>query len=361
MEEKNKFDTSDNLDDFDKMLFDYYDKQNDDIPFSTQLTIENALKNRRSEKSNYFSLLKKVAVFIACIGIVTATTVYAKDIVSFISNIFTNSNPGIDKAVENGYVQNVDMDFIVCNDVGVKVDYLLMDDHNLDISFVYKYFGEEGSIDSLIISNCSIKDENNNMLLWYSENPIPSDEDIILFDANIKFNSIEKNSDNNTIRTSLLLTSENFPTSHELTISISSIKLKNDKQSINIYGNWNFSISLDNKFVTRTNSEYYISNTSPYVNSVKTTLSNTSLTLELNLNVLLNEMNFLKLTNITLHDNNKINYSYTNLNIKNTSLVEPYSSIITLTYPISSYDNINFLFLHIQLTPEKSIDIELSK
>ena len=44
----------------------------------------------------------------------------------------------MDTAVENGYVQNVDMDFIEDNNLGVKVDYVLMDDHNLNISFVYK-------------------------------------------------------------------------------------------------------------------------------------------------------------------------------------------------------------------------------
>ena len=30
---------------------------------------------------------------------------------NFITSIFTNSTPGIDKAVDNGYVQNVDMDY----------------------------------------------------------------------------------------------------------------------------------------------------------------------------------------------------------------------------------------------------------
>ena len=226
MEQKNKFDTFDKPDDFDKMLFDYYDNKNEEVPLSTQNTIENAFKDKHKEKSTTIILLKRVAIFILCIGIVTATTVYAKDIINFITNIFINSTPGIDKAVDNGYVQNVDMDFITYNNIGVKVDYVLMDNNNLDISFVYKYYDDNIEIDNISFNTLSIKDENNNMLFWLSENAIPNNDGIVLLDTNAKFNNIEKNIENKTIRSSLLLTSENFPNSQILTISISSIAIK---------------------------------------------------------------------------------------------------------------------------------------
>ena len=94
---------------------------------------------------------------------------------------------------------------------------------------------------------------------------------------------------------------------------------------------------------------------------MKTSLSNTSLIIELNFNVLLDEMNFIRPTNITLYDNNNVNYNYTNLNIKNISTVEPYSSVMTITYPITSYDNLDSLCLHINLSSENSIDVKLLK
>lgn len=361
MEEKNKFDTSDNLDDFDKMLFDYYDKQNDDIPFSTQLTIENALKNRRSEKSNYFSLLKKVAVFIACIGIVTATTVYAKDIVSFISNIFTNSNPGIDKAVENGYVQNVDMDFIVCNDVGVKVDYLLMDDHNLDISFVYKYFGEDINPDNIIFNDLSIVDESNNLIFCFSEKQVSYQKDFNIIKTNAKFTESQNLINTQSIRSSLLLSSENFPKSKILTFFISNISITLDNTKNNIIGNWDFSINIENKFAQRNTYTYNTISSSNFINSIETSLGNTSLIINLNLNFWLDELNFLRPSNIRLYDNNNINYVYTNLDIKNLSNNEPYNSVMSITYPITVYDKIDTLYLHINLDSEHSIDIKLLK
>ena len=253
------------------------------------------------------------------------------------------------------------MDFITYNNIGVKVDYVLMDNNNLDISFVYKYYDDNIEIDNISFNTLSIKDENNNMLFWLSENAIPNNDGIVLLDTNAKFNNIEKNIENKTIRSSLLLTSENFPNSQILTISISSIAIKINNQSTYVDGNWNFSINLDNKFVTRNSSEYHSNSTSPYVDSVKTSLSNTSLIIELNFNVLLDEMNFIRPTNITLYDNNNVNYNYTNLNIKNISTVKPYSSVMTITYPITSYDNIDSLCLHINLSSENCIDVKLLK
>lgn len=359
MEEKNKFDTFDDLDDFDKMLFDYYDKQCDDVPLSTQLTIENALKNRSSEKSASF--LKKVAIFIVCLGVVTATTVYAKDIVDFFTNVFTNSNPGIDKAVENGYVQNVDMDFIVCNDVGVKVDYLLMDDHNLDISFVYKYFGETIKADNITFNDLSIIDESNNLIFCFSENQVSYKKDFNIIKTNAKFTESQNLINTQSIRSSLLLSSENFPRSKILTFLISNISLTLDNTKNNIIGNWNFSINIENKFAQRNTITYNTISSSKFINSIETTLGNTSLIINLNLNFLLDELNFLRPSNIILCDNNNINYVYTNLDIKNLSNNEPYNSIMTITYPITFYDKIDYLYLHVNLDSEHSIDIELLK
>lgn len=325
MEEKNKFDASDNLDDFDKMLFDYYDKQNDDIPFSTQLTIENALKNRRSEKSNYFSLLKKVAVFIACIGIVTATTVYAKDIVSFISNIFTNSNPGIDKAVENGYVQNVDMDFIVCNDVGVKVDYLLMDDHNLDISFVYKYFGED-SVDNITFNNLTIKDLENNILCLLPQNDSTSTNTFLK--TSITTSSKPIFIDNFTQKESILVTTTNSLNTAVIRIEITQIALTHSGITEYINGNWHLSINNNNKTVLNTFPEYSCTS-SPYIENLKTELTETSLLIDLQLNTSFNETTLYSHNAITLKD--KDNNVYIPAQMRS----QKNANKITLLYPIS--------------------------
>lgn len=357
MEQKNKFDKPD---DFDKMLFDYYDSKNEDIPLSTQKAIENAFKEKHKEKSTTITMLKRVAIFILSLGIITATTVYAKDIANFIKNIFTNSNPGIDKAVDSGYVQNVDMDFITYNDVGVKVDYLLMDNKNLDISFVYKYYDETSSFDSLTFSNLTIKDEQNNSLCVVSEN----DSDINNIDilgTSIKSVNEPELVDNTTVRESLLVSSEGFPNSQILYIEITQMTLVVNNEIKNIDGNWIFSINLNNNLVSRISNKYN-STTNPYIDNINASVNNTSLDLELQLNTQLETSVVLKRGNIVLTDENGSTYKYTKISAgNNIDSSKNYVSIITLSYPITTYDNINKLFLHIDLDFDKTLDIELSK
>jgi len=360
MEQKNKFDTFDKPDEFDKMLFDYYDKNNEKIPLSTQNAIENAFKDKHKEKSTTIIMLKRVAVFILCIGIVTATTVYAKDIINFITSIFTNSTPGIDKAVDNGYVQNVDMDFITYNDVGVKVDYLLMDDKNLDISFVYKYYDESAPIDSITFSNLTIKDEQNNLLCFMSDNSSDLTGINNIIGASVKSVTKPIFIDNTTVRESILASSEKFPNSQELYIEITNMALTMNNEIKYIDGNWSFSINIDDKLVTR-NSYEFSSTDNPYIDNIKTSITATSLSIELQLNTLFDEATLYTRNAITLKDENNNTYRPTKMLSKNINTSEPYSSTITLLYPISAYDNINKLYLHINLDSDKKIDLELSK
>lgn len=357
MEQQNKFQTFDKLDDFDKKLFNYYNNKPDEIPLSTQNTIENALEVTHNHKSATITILKRVAVFILCIGIITTTTVYAKDIINFITSIFTNSTPGIDKAVDNGYAQNVEMDFIRYNEIGVKVDYVLMDEKSLDISFIYKYFKETATLKSIKISELTIKDEQNNIICFISENTI-SNSNII--GTNIFSSSNQQFIDNCSIRDSLLVTSQNFPSAKALYIEISKITLTLDKEITYIYGNWNFSISLEDKSVTRSSYNYSSIDTI-YINKIDTFLNPTSLSIDLKLNVAFDELTLYTRNAITLKDEKNNTYRPIEMLSKNNNSSETPGSNITLLYPISIYDNINNLYLHIKLDTDKDIDVTFTK
>lgn len=351
----NKFDTFDELDDFDKMLFDYYKTQDENIPLSTQNAIKNAFNDKHKSNSTTFVMLKKVAVFILALGIITTTTVYAKDIVNFIANIFTDNNRGIDTAIDNGYVQNVDMDYVVCNDIGVKVDYLVMDDKNLNISFVYKYFGEEAEIESINFSDLIIEDENKNVLCALSE-----DDSYVtglnVFGTTAKLNYGQEFIDDTTIREQLLVTSKSFPSSKILSIEINQIISVINGITNYIDGNWSFSINLDNNIATR-NTYEYSSTESLYVDTISTSLTDTALSIELKLNVLFDESILYTRNAIILKDENNNVYRQIKMFSQN---YDSYSTI-TLLYSISAYDNIDKLYLNIKLDLEKYIHLELTK
>ena len=80
-----------NFDEIDKILFKAFENS-PDVPDSTKHTIHNAFKlPRKQKKKNYvYSTLQKVAIFIVTFTILTTSVVFAKDIINFITNIFTN-------------------------------------------------------------------------------------------------------------------------------------------------------------------------------------------------------------------------------------------------------------------------------
>ena len=112
----------------DKILFDCFEEDKN-VPNYINETIHNTLKNKKKQEY-YNKFLRKVATIIITIGIVSTSVVFADDIINFITSLFINSTEAIDIAVENGYVQNIDMEYVYDNDIGIKVDNLILDDTN---------------------------------------------------------------------------------------------------------------------------------------------------------------------------------------------------------------------------------------
>lgn len=94
--------------------------------------------------------------------LITTGLVFAKDISEFVTKFFTNSNKAIDAAVENGYIQTEEMDFVYDKDIGVKLDSLVLDDLNLNISFNFETKKE--NIKSIRFENFNITNDNNKVV-----------------------------------------------------------------------------------------------------------------------------------------------------------------------------------------------------
>ena len=87
---------------------------------------------------NKHSIFKSIAV--ACCMLLSITgVVFAKDIGNFINNLFGyNASDGVQTAVENGYVKEVEPAYIESDGIEFSVDSFLIDDYNLDINFKMK-------------------------------------------------------------------------------------------------------------------------------------------------------------------------------------------------------------------------------
>ena len=104
---------------------------------------------------NKHSIFKSIAV--ACCMLLSITgVVFAKDIGSFINNLFGyNASDGVQTAVENGYVKEVESAYIESDGIEVSVDSFLIDDYNLDINFKMKL---SDKYDSKIMQGANLQD-----------------------------------------------------------------------------------------------------------------------------------------------------------------------------------------------------------
>lgn len=350
-----------NHDNFDKKIFDYYEK-NKDISPNVQNHIEQVIKNTSFNKkisytqSKSIRLIQKVAIFIISISIITVSTVFAKDIKSFINKMFTNSNTAIDKAVQNNYVEDLNMDFITSNDIGIKVDYFTMDSYNLDISFVYKcYNNKYNDIKSIQFKDLKIMDDRNNILFYNSDIPYNGSANVI--NSSAEFNNVEK-IDDNTFRTSLLVSYDKQNKLNSIIIDISSVILNCGKKDVEIKGKWKIDIKPDTKFTEHEIKKYLCKTDSKLVKSINTSLTPTNLSIELKLNTKFDDKVLFEHNSIQLKDSSGHRYNDNNMEAGITSNS---SSFMIINYPLTIYDNIPELYLDIKLTKNDKINLTLSK
>lgn len=325
---KNKYDEIDN------MLFEYFN-ENKEIPKDT----ENLLKNIKYKKKRNYSMIRKVAIILISFSILTTGLVFANDIINWVYNIFNpiSTSSGIIKLAESGYLYNTQMDYISSNNIKVKIDYVLMDDCNLDIVFNIKA-NENLQNDSIIsLPDLLITDENNNIL--YSFDNITYEE--FCRDQSLpKDNLFDKNYTNNGFSIELLehtdedfkfickMYSTHYPKSEKLSVKFKTINItdsSNPDYNKNLTGNFEINLDLPEEFYNRETIIYKIQDDSNIDNRIliqeaMATKSEFNVSLKLNgekindidsmFDSLLNNSNDI---NLTLVNENSVSYSPTTL------------------------------------------------
>ena len=318
-----------------KELFEFFEekRKNEDIPISTKNRINNAFKyqNKKKIKIN----IPQIAVWIFSIIILSTGIVFAKD---------------IDTAVENGYVQNVEMKYVEDNNIGIKVDKILIDDTNLDISFIYNYKKEE-KIKYIELYEYVLKDENNNIIYEFNKNKT-NKEDISIVNQMMKDNDI-KMIDINMFEESILYTSNQFPKFKEIVIEISKIKVTTENGEFINEGNWDINIKLNEEF-TIENDKYYSIAPNKYLKNAVAELTETSLKINLTFNDIIDKNIIKEVESIVLKDIVEKEYRYKRFSCKDKT--------VYLEYDLSKYEkNIERLELNIKINKDNIIKINLYK
>ena len=318
------------LDEIDKLLYLHF-RNNNMVPYSVTKTIKTTDLNKTKQTYN-FSIKKLISIIIAFLtisgGIVFASV--------FISNMFIY-NRGIEKAVENNYIQNINMDYTYVDNLSFKVDYFVMDDINLNIVFEFKSESDNILKDyqGVSFNNLKIYDDLGNQILYDTE----GDEfynNIALIHSSWQI--IEK--DDYHIRQILKAQSQNFPNSNTIFVEFDGITLytvENGLATTKEYtGNWILKFDISEQLHDR-KVQYFLSDNKDF-EEIK--LSNTGLVIKLKSNT------YPK--NISLYDdkNNKYNIILTTQN--RSSVLKKYiSDEWIMFFDASIYNDIEYFKINI--------------
>lgn len=211
-----------------------------DITSKVSLIDKNNDNNSEKNKSKlWFS--RKVATIFACF-IIVSSVAFAGDWENFFAKLFYNMDSKMSLAIEDGYIQNIDMDYVECNGVKIKVDYLLFDEQEIYIS---NNINMQEDFDEVYLKNFILKDDMDN----------------IIFDSTNNFNNVSVESKNKNLsqNTSEILNrfykyNSKFENMNNISMEIFSIAARNKEGVKEINGTWKINLNVDDMYK---NSEQY--------------------------------------------------------------------------------------------------------
>ena len=283
--------------------------------------------------------LSKIAVVFFAVTLVS-TGAFGKDFSSWISKIFSNTDPSTQIAIEHGYIQNVEGEYIEHQGIGIKVNSIVIDDNKMNIVFDIK-----GNIDGeILIKEMSLYDygTNNN---YNIENL-----DYLNISSETTFYSLNKH------QHSLLLTFSNinqsFKNTKNLKIILNKISIINkDNNYLNIEHVWEFeNIQVNNNIfkLGENNSNKFIIKDNQYLEYYKIHTTTTCLNIELKLKEIFDKYKLLNKENIYIKvGGEELYYGKDFCKINQNSIL--------MNIPITIYDNISEFSIILELENKKVI------
>ena len=268
-----------------------------EVPYYVKNTIRQTLQ-QENEKSNNskkkIKIIKSLATACTCCVLITGV-VFAKDIVNIVKDFFL-INEGMDNAIENGYIDNPNMEYINSNGTEIKINSILMDDYNLSMEIGIKgNFVKENNVD-ITFPDMIITDENKN---------IPYCEDKDTFeeycnDNNLGYKWAEDNeyyisSGSNSYIKSIngdtlnlvynFFADDQYPKSIKLFFNLNKVLYFEGEKEVMIEGNWNIEYGVPEKFYNREEIIYNVKNCSnDKIKSIQVVLLETTTKMQLTTN-----------------------------------------------------------------------------
>ena len=198
--------------------------------------------------------MTKIIVVVIFIGVILSGTVYAG--VVLIKHFFgMNSSDGVDTAINEGYLEKVNTEYIEADGIEINVDTMLMDDYNFDMNFNImldekydiKYFN------AVEFKDLKIVDETGKIVFETHQKQGLTKEE--LGDTYMgAYSMLPTKVSDNQIKLSLTATGnpELFPRSKKLFIDFTEIEASYSITNRKIYtGKWHFEVDVPEEFYNR--------------------------------------------------------------------------------------------------------------
>lgn len=249
-------------------------------PIEFEQAIKTAFESER--KYSIRNKITKIIITIITFAITTVGIVFAKDISNYIKNIFNKETigRGVIKMAENGYIQNIDMDFIKNNGTSIKINNILMDDYNLDVVFEVQMKENIKEMNNIEIEDLIISDENNKLIYCNYNRKDLYEEYCKKYNIEFSNKNMSNNLTNGGYQTEIIektensvkflykMYSDNYPKSQKLIFNFENINFTTNTSKKNLKGNWNIEVNLSENFYKRKTLVYSVKDNSDKDNNI---------------------------------------------------------------------------------------------
>lgn len=258
-------------------------EENDKLKKSiiSKIAVSKFKEENTAIKNNKIHIVESVAVACFCIALSTGV-VFAKEIENYFKNFFSISNKAIVAAVENDYVQKEEMNLIYDNGIGIKLENLILDNLNLNISFIFET--EKKDIKYIRLDNFTMTNDNEKVIYRSEFKYEQSMDDVPLYSSFSLSNNPVKLNEKTFADSILIGLREGTEEFKEIYFDIKSVNIiyaDNTTETIN--GNWNFKVTIDEEMKKNVTINYELKEENEYIESATATLSPTGMIVELNL------------------------------------------------------------------------------
>lgn len=238
-------------------------------------------------------ILKKAAIIVIVGGLIITGGVKANDIIQNFSNrkpvYIVNS---ISKAITDGYVENLNMEYAYSDGIGLKINSFSMSHNDINIIFDFKLNDKTKLNGKNLDYTYIVYNENNDIY------HIEKGTDTNLIEEFTKKNKVKSINDDiephfitgqniyitktedNIVVSSLMSAKDYFPKAKKLHIKVVGIGYKNEQGKYKSVSNseWNIELDIPEKFYSEKVIEYKLKENTSRINLEKILVSNTSMT-----------------------------------------------------------------------------------